>query len=153
MYRRILSAIDSAPHTQTVVAHTQYLAQLTAASVHVMHVYSLRAMHASLPVAAAPAAGVAIASMVPADLTVGPAHQLVDKAVTQLIAAGINATGEVLDAREERAAELIVQRAQDLAVQLIVLGARYRRRLLAALRPTVTDRVCHQLCCPVLIVP
>ena len=153
MYSRILSAIDSTPQTQTVLAHTQYLAQLTAASVHVLHVYSLRVIHASLPVFAAAAAGVPIASMAPAELTVGAAHQLVDQAVAQLIAAGVTTTGEVLDAREERAAELIVQRAQGLAIQLIVLGAQYRRRLMAALRPTVTERVCHQLYCPVLVVP
>jgi nucleotide-binding universal stress UspA family protein len=152
MYRRILSAIDSSPHAQTVLAHTQYLAQVTAASVHVLHVHPARAIHASLPVAAAPAAGVAIASMAPAHLTVG-ARQLVEHAVAQLTAAGLTTTGELLDAREDRAAELIVQRAEDLAIQLIVLGAAYRRRLLASLRPTVTDRVCRQLCCAVMVVP
>jgi nucleotide-binding universal stress UspA family protein len=152
MYRRILSAIDSTPHAQTVLAHTQYLAGLIEASVHVLHVHSLRAIHASLPIVAAPAAGMAIASMAPVDLTVG-AHQLVDRAVAQLIAAGVTSTGEVLDAREERAAELIVQRAKDLAVQLIILGAQYRKRLLTPLRPTITDRVCRRPCCPVLVVP
>lgn len=153
MYSRILTAIDSTRQAQSVLAHTQYLAQLGGARAHVLHVYSLRAIHASLPVVAAPAAGVAIASMAPVEHTVGAAHQLVDQAVAQLTAAGVTTTGEVLDAREERAAELIVQRAQDLAIQLIVLGAQYRKRLLAALRPTVTDRVCHQLYCPVLVVP
>ncbi len=152
MYERILSAIDSSPHAQTVLAHTRHLAQLTAASVHVLHVHSLRAIHAGLPLVAAATAGVAMASMPPAELTAG-AHQLVDQAVAQLAAAGLTTTGEILDAREDRAAELIVQRAEELAVQLIVLGAQHRRRLLASLRPTVTDRVCRQLCCPVLVVP
>jgi nucleotide-binding universal stress UspA family protein len=152
MYRRILSAIDSTPHAQTVLAQTQYLARLTSASVHVLHVHAARAIHASFPVVAAPAAGVALASMAPEHLTMG-ARQLVDHAVAQLAAAGLTTTGEILDAREDRAAELIVQRAEDLMVQLIVLGAAYRRRLLSSLRPTVTDRVCRQLCCPVLVVP
>jgi hypothetical protein len=40
------------------------------------------------------------------------AHQLVDQAVAWLLTAGVMATGKVLDAREERAAELIVQRAK-----------------------------------------
>jgi nucleotide-binding universal stress UspA family protein len=154
MYRRILSAIDSTPHAQTVLTHTQYLAQLTAASVHVLHVHSLREIHAGLPVVAAAAAGVAIASMPPAELAVGAAaHQLVDQAVARLIAAGVTSTGEVLDAREERAAELIGRRAKELAVQLIVVGAQYRKRLLMPLRSTVTDRVCRRPCCPVLVVP
>lgn len=50
-------------------------------------------------------------------------------------------------------AELILQRAQQPAVQLIVLGAQHRKRLLASLRPTVTERVSHQLRCLILIVP
>jgi nucleotide-binding universal stress UspA family protein len=154
MYKRILSAIDSTPHARTVLTHTQYLAQLTAASVHVLHVHSLRAIHAGLPVVAAQVAGVAIASMPPAELAVGAAaHQLVDQAVARLIAAGVTSTGEVLDAREERAAELIGRRAKELAVQLIVVGAQYRKRLLMPLRSTVTDRVCRRPCCPVLVVP
>lgn len=152
MYRRILSAIDATPHAQTVLAHTQYLAQLSAARVHVLHVHSLRAVHAGLPLVAAATAGVAIASLPPADFSVG-ARQLVDHAVAQLAAAGLTTTGEILDAREDRAAELILQRAEDLAVQLIVLGAQHRRRLLASLRPTVTDQVCRQLRCPVLVIP
>jgi nucleotide-binding universal stress UspA family protein len=92
--------------------------------------------------------------MPPAELAVGAAaHQLVDQAVARLIAAGVTTTGEVLDAREERAAGLIVQRAKELAVQLIVLGAQYRKRLLMPLRSTVTDRVCRRPCCPVLVAP
>jgi nucleotide-binding universal stress UspA family protein len=152
MYRRILSAIDSTPHAQTVIAHTQYLAQLTPASVHILHVHSLRTVHAGLPIIAAAAAGVAIAAMPPADLTMGP-HQLVNRAIAQLSAAGLTTTGEILDDREERAAELIIQRAKDLAIQLIIVGAQHRKRLLMPLRATVTDRVCHRPCCPVLVVP
>jgi nucleotide-binding universal stress UspA family protein len=151
MYSRILSAIDSTPHAHNVIAHTQYLARVTQARVHVLHVHSIRTIHAGLPVVAAPA-GVAIASMSPAELTVA-GHQWVDQAVERLLTAGVFATGEVLDAREDRAAQLIVQRAEDLTVQLIVLGAQHRGRLLASLRPTITDRVCRQLCCPVLVVP
>lgn len=152
MYKRILAAIDSTPRAQTVIAHTQYLAHLSEARVHVLHVHSLRAIHAGLPVVAAPAAGAAMASMPPAELTFA-AHQWVDQAVERLLTAGVIATGEVLDAREDRAAELIVQRARELSIQLLVIGAQHRRRLLAALRPTVTERVCHRPCCPVLIVP
>jgi nucleotide-binding universal stress UspA family protein len=152
MYKRILAAIDSTPHAQTVIAHTQYLARLTEARVHVLHVHSFRTTHAGLPVVAAPAAGVAMASMPPAELAVA-AHQWVDQAVERLLTAGVIATGEIVDAREDRAAQLIVQCAQNLTIQLIVVGAQHRKRLLAALRPTVTERVCHQPCCAVLVVP
>lgn len=152
MYRRILSAIDATPHAHTVLEHTQYLAGLAGARVYVLHVHSRRTIHAGLPVVAAAAAGAAMAAMPPAELTTG-ADRLVDQAVDGLLAAGVIATGEALDAPEDRAAQLIIQRAQDLAVQLIVVGAQHRKRLLASLRPTVTDRVCHQRCCAVLVVP
>lgn len=152
MYDRILSAIDSTPHAHTVIAHTQYLARLTQARVHILHVYSMRTVHAGLPVIAAAAAGVNMAGVPPAELTHG-AHEWVDQAVDRLLTAGVIAAGEVLDAHEDRAAQLIVQRAQDLAIQLVVVGAQYRRRLLASLRPTVAERVCHEPRCPILIVP
>ncbi len=41
------------PQAQIVLTHTQYLAQLSAASVPVLHVRSLRVIYAGLPVVAA----------------------------------------------------------------------------------------------------
>jgi nucleotide-binding universal stress UspA family protein len=73
--------------------------------------------------------------------------------VAELVRAGISTTGEVLDASEEQAAEAIMQRAAQLRVQLIVLGARHHGRLAMLFRPSVAERVCHRPCCPVLIVP
>jgi nucleotide-binding universal stress UspA family protein len=59
----------------------------------------------------------------------------------------------LLAASEEQAAEAILLRASQLAVQLIVLGARHHGRLAMLFRPTIAERVCHQPCCPVLLVP
>lgn len=155
MYQRILTVIDATPNAQAVLAQSLHLARLTGARVHVLHMHSLlRPIHAPLPIVAAPLAGVPLPAMPPADIAVGTrARQLVDQAVTQLIAAGITTTGEVLDASEEQAAEAIMQRATQLTVQLIVLGARQHGRLAMLFRRSVAERVCHHPCCPVLIVP
>jgi nucleotide-binding universal stress UspA family protein len=154
MYERILTVLDATPNAQAVLAQSLYLARLAEVSVHVLHVHSVRAMHAALPIVAAPVAGVPMLGVPPADMAVGAqAHWLVDQAVAQLVVAGVKTTGEVLDASEERAAEAIMERAMQLAVQLIVLGARHRGRLAMLFRPTVAERVCHYPCCPVLVVP
>jgi nucleotide-binding universal stress UspA family protein len=153
MYKRILTVIDPTPNAQAVLAQSVYLAQLAGVSVHVLHVHSARAIHAALPIVAAPVAGVPLL-VPPADIAVGTqARRLVDQAVAQLVAAGVKTTGEVLDASEEQAAEAIMQRARQLAVQLIVLGARQHGRLAMLFRRSVAERVCHQPCCPVLVVP
>jgi nucleotide-binding universal stress UspA family protein len=155
MYERILTTIDATPNVQAVLAQSLYLARLAGARVHVLHIHSVRAVHAALPVVAAPLAGVPITCMPPADIAVGAqARKLVDQAVAQLVAAGVKTTGEVLDASEEQAVEAIMQRARQLAVQLIVLGTGHpRRRLAMPFRSTVAERVCHHPCCPVLVVP
>jgi nucleotide-binding universal stress UspA family protein len=153
MYQRILTLIDATPHAHAVLAHSRDVAQLTGARVHVLHVCpSLRPIHASLPVVAAPLAGTPMVALPPADLD-APARQLVDQAVAQLSRAGIRASGEVLDIPEEQAAEAIRQRIRELQVQLVVIGAWQRKRLLAWRRPSVADQVCHHPHCPVLIVP
>ncbi|MFZ0874057.1 MAG: universal stress protein [Pseudonocardiaceae bacterium] len=154
MSERILTVLDTSPNAQAVLAQSLYLARLAGVSVHVLHVHSVRAIHAALPVVAAPVAGVSLPGLPPADIAVGAQAQwLVDQAVAQLVAAGVQTTGEVLDASEERAAEAIMERAVQLAVRLIVLGARHRGRLAMLFRPTVAERVCHYPCCPVLVVP
>jgi nucleotide-binding universal stress UspA family protein len=153
MYERILTVVDTTPNAQAVLAQSLYLARLAGVSVHVLHVHSVRAIHAALPIVAAPVAGVPLL-VPPADIAVDTqARRLVDQATAQLVAAGVKTTGEVLDASEERAAEAIMQRARQLAVQLIVLGARHHGRLAMLFRPTVAERVCHHPCCPVLVVP
>lgn len=48
---------------------------------------------------------------------------------------------------------LLLSAPKSFRFQLIVLGARYCKRLLMSLRSTVTDRVCRRPCCPVLVVP
>jgi nucleotide-binding universal stress UspA family protein len=90
----------------------------------------------------------------PADIAMDTqVRRSVDQAVAKLVAAGVKTTSEVLDASEDRAAEAIMQRATQLPVQLIVLGARQHGRLAKLFRPTVAERVCQRPCCPVLIVP
>jgi hypothetical protein len=109
MYERILTVLDATPNAQAVLAQSLYLARLAEVSVHVLHVHSVRAMHAALPIVAAPVAGVPMLGVPPADMAVGAQAQwLVHQAVAQLVVAGVKTTGEVLDASEERTAEAIM---------------------------------------------
>src|SRR5438309_2219429 len=75
MYERILTVLDATPNAQAVLAQSLYLARLAEVSVHVLHVHSVRAMHAALPIVAAPVAGVPMLGVPPADMAVGAQAQ------------------------------------------------------------------------------
>lgn len=54
-------------------------------------------------------------------------RQVVQNAVDQLAAAGIDVHGEMIEATEHDAADIIVQRAKELDVDIIVLGYQHHR--------------------------
>ena len=54
-------------------------------------------------------------------------RQVVQDAVDQLAAAGIDVHGEMIEATEHDAAEVIIQRAKELDVDIIVLGYQHHR--------------------------
>jgi nucleotide-binding universal stress UspA family protein len=70
----------------------------------------------------------------------------VQNAVDQLAAAGIEVHGELIEATEHDVADVILQRAQELDVDLIVLGYQHHRG------SVVAERVIHrQPPCSVLL--
>jgi hypothetical protein len=54
-------------------------------------------------------------------------RQVVQDAVDQIAAAGIEVHGEMIEATEHDVADVVVQRAKELEVALIVLGYQYYR--------------------------
>ena len=54
-------------------------------------------------------------------------RQVVQNAVDQLAAAGIEVHGELIEATEHDVADVIVQRAKELDVDIIVLGYQHHR--------------------------
>jgi len=122
VYDRILVAIDASPDSpDDSLNRTAQFAKMTGGTVHLLHV--------------------ARGHIVPRDITAGARlgitsveddadvreRQVVQNAVDQLAAAGIEVHGELIEATEHEAAEAILQRATELQVDLIVLGYQHYR--------------------------
>jgi nucleotide-binding universal stress UspA family protein len=78
------------------------------------------------------------------------ARELLDGQVKKVEDAGGAVAGVHL--REEQPADEIVALAEDLRVDLIVMGSRGRGRIRRALTGSVSDRVVRRARCPVLVV-
>jgi nucleotide-binding universal stress UspA family protein len=122
MYERILVAIDASPDSpDDSLNRTAHFAQMTGGTVYLLHV--------------------ARGHIIPTDITAGSGlgvrsaeddvdvreRQVVQDAVDQLAAAGVDVHGEMIQATEHDAAEVIVQRAKELDVDIIVLGYQHYR--------------------------
>ncbi len=70
--------------------------------------------------------------------------QVVQAFVDQLCAAGIDAHGEMLSATEHDIADVILQRARELDVDLLVLGHQHHRGTGHVFRSSVAEQVIHQ---------
>ena len=123
MYDRMLVAIDASPDSpDDSLNRTTQFAKMTGGTVHLLHV--------------------ARGHIVPADISAGSGlgvlrrrgrrrrsreRQVVQNAVDQLAAAGIEVHGELIKATEHDVADVIVQRAKELDVDIIVLGYQHYR--------------------------
>jgi nucleotide-binding universal stress UspA family protein len=119
MYDRILVAIDPQPteDNASAIRRTEEIGRLTGGVVHVLHI--------------------ARGHIVPEDITGGSGRLgvwsaaddaeeadrgAVQRLVDHLSAAGIEAHGEMVAATDHDAADVILQRAEELNVDLLVLG-------------------------------
>jgi nucleotide-binding universal stress UspA family protein len=134
MYDRILVAIDATPTEQNRIAieRTEQIGKLTGATVYVLHV--------------------ARGHIVPEDITAGSGlgvwsaeddaedidHRVVQQLVDKLSAAGVDAHGEIVSATQHDLPDVILQRAEELDVDLLVLGHQHHRDSRTA------ERVIHQ---------
>jgi len=122
LYDRILVAVDPGPsETDFHLPRIQQIAQMTGATIYLLHV--------------------ARGHIVPADISVGAGlgvvtaeddiedHELavVQDAVDKLAAAGIPAHGELVSATRHEVADVILDRARELDVDLIILGPQHQR--------------------------
>jgi nucleotide-binding universal stress UspA family protein len=138
MYKRILLAVNtSLDERNPEMQRTEQLAKMTGATVFLLHV--------------------ARGHIVPWDITGGtssavvsaeedaenPDLRMVQQAVDHLAAAGIDAHGEMVGATDHDIAEVILQRAKELEVDLIVLGYQHHRGP-GGFRSSVAERVIHQ---------
>ena len=122
MYKRMLVAIDASPDSpDDSLNRTIQFAKMSGATVHLLHV--------------------ARGHLIPRDISAGGRlgvtsveddadareRQVVQAAVDQIAASGAEVHGEMIEATEHDVADVIVQRAQELDVDLIVLGYQHYR--------------------------
>jgi nucleotide-binding universal stress UspA family protein len=122
MYDRILVAIDASPDSpDDSLNRTIQFAKMTGGRVHLLHV--------------------ARGHIIPADISAGSRfgvwseeddvdvreRQVVQDAVDQIAAAGIEVHGEMIEATEHDVAQVILQRGRELDVDIIVLGYQHHR--------------------------
>jgi nucleotide-binding universal stress UspA family protein len=138
MYKRILLAVDTSLDERNIeMQRTKQLATMTGATVYLLHV--------------------ARGHIVPWDITGGTSSvvvsaeqdaenadlRMVQQAIDHLAAAGIEVHGELVSATEHDIAEVILQRAKELGVDLIVLGSQHHRGA-SGFRSSVAEQVIHQ---------
>jgi nucleotide-binding universal stress UspA family protein len=124
VYERILVTIDAHPTQEnaSAIQRTEQIGKLTGATVHVLHVTRGHIIPEDITGGSA-RLGIWSAEDDPEDADRAAVQQLVDR----LSAAGIDAHGEMVVATEHDAADVILQRAEELDVDLLVLGHQHHR--------------------------
>ena len=123
MYDRILVAIDASPDSpDDSLNRTTQFAKMTGGD----GVPAARGARAHRPDATSPPGPGSGVRRAEDDVDVRE-RQVVQNAVDQLAAAGIEVHGELIEATEHDVADVIVQRAKELDVDIIVLGYQHHR--------------------------
>lgn len=133
MYEKILVAIDASPDSpDDSLQRTTQFAKMTGGTVYLLHVARGHVVASDINV------GSGLGVLVGEDDVDERERKVVQDAVDQLAAAGVTVHGELINATEHDVAQIIVQRATDLQVDIIVLGYQHYRG------STVADRVIRQ---------
>lgn len=141
MFRRILVPHDFSPHADAALDLAIELAGPSKARIHLMHLFQIPMEMLSpyeIPMPPALAEEVRAA-----------ASERLEAALARVRAAGLEGDAEV---DSGRAAEMIVERAAALGVDLIAMGTRGYSGFKHLLLGSVAERVLHTAPCPVLTV-
>jgi nucleotide-binding universal stress UspA family protein len=140
MYKRILLAIDATPtdENKSALKRTEQIGLLTGGTVHVLHVARSHIVAGDIT----GGAGLGVRSA--ADDVEVVDRQVVQAFVDHLCAVGIDAHGEIVSATEHDIADVILQRAKELDVDLLVLGHQHHRGAGNVFRSSVAEQVIHQ---------
>jgi nucleotide-binding universal stress UspA family protein len=137
MYARILVAIDDVDHCQPALDMVKDVATAGVTEVRALH---LRLREVS-------------GFRWQARETRDEASFVAEAATFELRMAGLSAGGGIRYAAVDRAAEAIVDEAEDFDADLVVLGAPKRGEVLTRLFGSVSLRVIRRARCPVLLAP
>jgi nucleotide-binding universal stress UspA family protein len=133
VYNRMLVAIDASPDSpDNSLNRTIQFAKMSGATVYLLHV--ARGHLITRDISAGARLGL---SSVEDDVDLRE-RAVVQQAVDQLAVAGVEVHGEMIEATEHDVADVVIQRAKELDVDLIVLGFQYYRG------STVAESVIHQ---------
>jgi nucleotide-binding universal stress UspA family protein len=122
MYQRMLISIDASPDSpDNSLSRTVQFATMAGCSVHLLHVARAHIIPGDI------SAGAGLGVRVAEDDVDSRERQVVQDAVDTLAAAGIEVHGELIEATRHDAAEVILRRAEELDVDLIVLGYQHYR--------------------------
>jgi nucleotide-binding universal stress UspA family protein len=138
MYNRILLAVDtSLDENNAEMRRTEQLAKMTGATVYLLQVTPGHIVPWDITGASGSAVVSAEEDAESRDLGT------LQWAVDHLAAAGIDAHGELVSSTEHDVAEVILQRAKEHDVDLIVLGYQHHRGP-GGFRSSVAEQVIHQ---------
>jgi nucleotide-binding universal stress UspA family protein len=132
VFENILLAVDGSEHSDRAIAAAADIASKSSAAVHVIHVHE--------------------AGLVAPIETNTEAQGIVERAVKQLEADRIKATGGAIAARSGEVAPSIVEAARELGSDLIVMGTRGLSDFSSLLLGSVAHKVLQYADCPVLVV-
>jgi nucleotide-binding universal stress UspA family protein len=139
MYNRILLAVNtSLDENNAEMRRTEQLAKMTGATVYLLQVARGHIVPWDIT------GGSARAVVSAEDDAENPDLRVLQRAVDHLAAAGIDAHGELVSVTEHDIADVILQRAKELEVDLIVLGHQHHREPGRGFRDSVADQVIHQ---------
>jgi len=136
MFEHILAALDGSPHDTKTLAASKELAQLSGGEVRVVHV---REGHF-----------IGRAGFVPSE-SHGDASQVVDRAVADLVDAGVQATGTVRASLSGLVVGEILAEAEESGASVIVMGSRGVSDFTGLLVGSTADKVLHLGRLPVLV--
>ena len=139
MYSRMLVAVDTTPdENNPALQRTEQFAKMTGATVYLLHV--TRGHIVSWDITGGSGLGVRSAED---DVEIMD-RDVVQALVDRLSAAGVDAHGELLSATEHDVGGVILQRARELNVDLLVLGHQYHRGVGNVFRTSVAEQIIRQ---------
>ena len=122
MYDRILVAVDVSPDSpDSFLERTTQFAKMTGGTVYLLHVARGHVVAYDIN------AGSGLGVLVGEDDVAADERRTVQDAVDQLAAAGVPVHGELINATEHDIADIILQRANELSADIIVLGHPHHR--------------------------
>ena len=145
MYESILVPIDGSATSQLGLDEAIRVARAMGSTIHLLHIVDETSFASSFE------ATVALTAEVLQSLqSVG--QKVLDDAQAYVRQAGIPVEGQVVESLSERVSDLVLRKAQEWGVQLVVLGTHGRRGVQRMLLGSDAEQIVRQATVPVLLV-